>query len=1619
MLNNKGKHWKRWSLLRRATAYAMVAVLSIALAWPYANAPSALATSWVKVSNASAITKISQDNDPTSFSKAMVLSFDTLGGSVSKCKSNISFNSNWSEASGSSDTGSKKWRFVKKETAGSSPVDIYYICVYKNPNATSESSYTPSGGKVFSMTFENCGKIAGYQTDITVTVSEITISAHYNNSNSDYDSNGWVAICGVTSSALWFGSPANNHLTWYGQREVKYNIKVTWAEDDDDGAFEAGDTVNMRKYGGYIAASDIDVNSSYKNPSGSKRTQINETVSFKKENFSGFTCYKGTTSYPSRLETYNGDTWRKFRDSTGVGSDNKDLYQTSTSDGSDYLQGGVFADIDSTSTFSCYWSGPMASTRFELYCTFSTIDTPSKYLLKGYNTSTTTKNTDDRYTKTGNWVTYRIAQKLPLLYSSTYKTLDSLTITDTIPDGLTKGTQSTSDSQAVFIYYGLTNDTCTSELGSKYFSKSWSGQTLTVTFENLDDLISADGYGGMWISIVITCQVDDDAADYTNSAGFLVNTATTKVKFDGASSTASMKTNKVRVGLADINTEKTVGPSTSKQYDSYTFEANDTMYWQVTYTNEGSATLEDIVIYDRNASANTSPASSFPAGLTLDAAPSVSSTDSSSGVEVANSYTNASETAQGWRVTADQLASGKSITVTFTTTAPVVYEDTEYENATAAKADYVIGNGNTGSMPDDDASATATVTAYEADLEDPVKTVNTPIANEGDKLTYTVSWTTALAAPSDSVSALSIYDDVPEGVSVTSASVTKDGTEIVSSDVNSSSAFDIYSGVLDATDTDGWDWWVVYVSGDYDAGETITWVASSFLMYITLTADISDGSYIGFNGNTSDYGDEAVSTFSAGNVNGATVYCFSSWNDVEGYGTNAETVSNATVVGTVTDVDTDTGFDTGTSSCSYGTLTVDTDEVCFTFSSPSSSSIWDGSTWTLTWTATVDEYTSKVTNTAYVYLSDSSGDTTLSSNTVTTVVPDINITKEVSDPENGEYFTVGEEMHWTVTVANSSSTTTLTSVTVSDVLPYDLAVEGGTLVATYTYSESGSDDVTDDWADEFTIADDGGSWESCSFSLSATTSASSETLTITFTTIATEACAEACLEDGELVDLDDSDVVNTVSATGTGKAAGDGYSGTKGLTYTADASSEASAKALVYDEGDPVEISKTAEVDYSYHTHHESGPTTGATADFTLSGGEYFYSYNYFLSCVRLANDWDAGQIAAWDSGYGTTLYVQSSTSRSCAGSWLVSAWSYDNDTVDPDMLFIVSDATVGEWEEMDVLEDSAVEDDDTLTHLETTTTIYAKWVASGSTVTWTIVISMTDSTGYATNLTVTDNVRERTSAFTLKSATIASDDTGSASISTSGNTWTLTADRLEDEQAITVTLKTSVAEGYENQYLYNYAYVTCDQNSDSDMDCVMTYESTEKIPELSITKTANVTPTTRTGAHATRLGLSGTSAKWVQVGEQFTWTVTVDNVGDAGSVAEDTTVTDTVPDQLSLDAVSARAGSTALSATTSGNSWTVYVGDLDTDTTVTVTLTTTALEACDTAVTNTAYASASNADEVSDSDTVYVYYTGQLPLTGSWQLPAALAAAAALAGAGAALSRRRKTRGRGAHSRC
>ena len=327
--------------------------------------------------------------------------------------------------------------------------------------------------------------------------------------------------------------------------------------------------------------------------------------------------------------------------------------------------------------------------------------------------------------------------------------------------------------------------------------------------------------------------------------------------------------------------------------------------------------------------------------------------------------------------------------------------------------------------------------------------------------------------------------------------------------------------------------------------------------------------------------------------------------------------------------------------------------------------------------------------------------------------------------------------------------------------------------------------------------------------------------------------------------------------------------------------------------------------------------------------------------------------------------------------------------------------------------------DETVLTKLSSSPTSYAKWVGSGSTVTWTIVISMADSTGYATNLTVTDNVRKNTSAFTLKSATIASDDTGSASISTSGNTWTLKADRLEEDQTITVTLKTTVAEGYEYRSLYNYAYVTCDQNSDSDKDCVMTYETTEKIPELSITKTADVTPTTRTGVHATRLGISGVSAKWVQVGEQFTWTVTVDNVGDDGSVAYDTTVTDTVPDELSLDAVSAKAGSTALSATTSGNAWTVYVGDLDTDTTVTVTLTTTALEACDTAVTNTAYASASNADEVSDDDTVYIYYTGQLPLTGSWQLPAALAAAAALAGAGAALARRRKSRPRGAHSRC
>ena len=303
----------------------------------------------------------------------------------------------------------------------------------------------------------------------------------------------------------------------------------------------------------------------------------------------------------------------------------------STTGTASFTETGVYAATTSGS-YRCMFLTGACMTGYTLYCTYfdSTMDEPEK-------------TADVETVQAGDTVTWTITEDFGEFLVDMVTCYSSWKIADALPDGLSYVSATVTDSSGT-------------DLTKTAGTLSYDSSTNTVSFSfGSSWLADESNYQGQTITMKVVTTVDADAS------GTLTNEATLNVS--GIEWSAS---DTVEVLAPSLAITKSVAKS------SYDF--GESMVWTVTVANTGDGTAENVVVVD-----------ALPDGLVLAAVPTVATSGSATGARVSSGAAGDDE----WEVVASSLAAGASITVTFTTTAPVASVETSYTNTAKAAADYL------------------------------------------------------------------------------------------------------------------------------------------------------------------------------------------------------------------------------------------------------------------------------------------------------------------------------------------------------------------------------------------------------------------------------------------------------------------------------------------------------------------------------------------------------------------------------------------------------------------------------------------------------------------------------------------------------------------------------------------------------------------------------------------------------------------------------------------------------------------------------------------------------------------------------------------------------------------
>lgn len=279
----------------------------------------------------------------------------------------------------------------------------------------------------------------------------------------------------------------------------------------------------------------------------------------------------------------------------------------------------------------------------------------------------------------------------------------------------------------------------------------------------------------------------------------------------------------------------------------------------------------------------------------------------------------------------------------------------------------------------------------------------------------------------------------------------------------------------------------------------------------------------------------------------------------------------------------------------------------------------------------------------------------------------------------------------------------------------------------------------------------------------------------------------------------------------------------------------------------------------------------------------------------------------------------------------------------------------------------------------------------------WTVKASQTGDAGtHADDVVVSDtlpdalSVDEGSATATLCQADGTTEPL-SVTVSDDGGTWTVESiDELLQGEYIVVTFTTTATLESVGADLTNTAVAdssNCDSAEDSAKPEVVQ-------PDLAIEKEAE--------------------EEEVEVGDTLHWSVSVTQTVEE-AVAKGVVISDTVPDQLSLDEVpTCTVGEETYVVDVDGAAWSVDIPTLSYGETVEIAFTTTVVLASDDPIVNTATTYADYVDEEEDSDEVTATFAALMPLTGSSETAGLTGLGAVLVASGAALalvlrSRRRR----------
>ena len=540
---SKGKHWKKWSLARRATACFMAATLVFTLAWPGISPYRGEAYTGSGGTNVSSSnhTIVSSSEDFVDSGLALKLNYNTL-----KSVENIE--------NSSSTTKSK----VKKRDMSSSSLMVLYVDnsnnFTKNGSNSSNKSSTWSS-LAAKLNFEDVCTIGGVKVDATVTIQRVKIGKHLQYSTGSASTKSFtddetkdaskVGIAYITSGSFWVGAAPSDvsGYCWVAQRDVKVKVTLKW-DSDLSGSVDLGDTTaragNTVDLDFYTYITDIDINNmateeswSYDSGDGFRTSKAYRTA------YSN-NVLKTSTSTSGGVTTRKYWHWRendKVKDKWGntVMKEYDKATKTEQCCGV-YTQtnGGAF-----TSTFGV----SLCAMKLAVYSQYDAIESPSKFIYKNSDFKKSSKE------YAGGTITWYVTWKMGKAYVDTTQPYSKLRIVDDLPTGkvtftravMYRGTKANVAAGKSSEYTKLATITSSTTSATSNHPNHGSGtleyDSGTVRFifdsdwlDGSDDGASdgsdwADNYWHQYYTMVITVTIKDSVSANTT----IVNSATTKV----------------------------------------------------------------------------------------------------------------------------------------------------------------------------------------------------------------------------------------------------------------------------------------------------------------------------------------------------------------------------------------------------------------------------------------------------------------------------------------------------------------------------------------------------------------------------------------------------------------------------------------------------------------------------------------------------------------------------------------------------------------------------------------------------------------------------------------------------------------------------------------------------------------------------------------------------------------------------------------------------------------------------------------------------------------------------------------------------------------------------------